>query len=91
MPSDPRIAEVLRIAPLALSPKAAAECLSLSRRQIGILIAEKKLIARKSGTRTLIDFASVRMFYEGLPLVAEPAPIPNAPKRHKRRARSATA
>ena len=46
------------IEPLALSPRDAADCLSVSKRTVSNLIAAGKIEARKNGTRTLVDVAS---------------------------------
>jgi excisionase family DNA binding protein len=85
------VLEVKTIEPLAMSPDAAATLLSVNKRTIYRLIAEKKLIARKEGSRTLVDYQSVKKHYESLPLLSG-APIPNAPQMmtiaRKRRARA---
>jgi hypothetical protein len=46
--------------------------------------------ARKLGSRTLIDFKSVKKYYDALPEMVSGAKIPNAPKprRHARAVRS---
>jgi excisionase family DNA binding protein len=67
------------IAPLALSPKAAAATLSISRRKLDILISDGVLKARKDGSRTLVDYASVKAYYDGLPAKVS-ASIPNSPQ-----------
>jgi hypothetical protein len=54
--------------PLALSPRDAAEFLSISKRSLSGLIAARKIAARKDGPRTLVNVASIRAYYESLPL-----------------------
>jgi excisionase family DNA binding protein len=56
--------------PLALSPSDAAAFLSVSKRTLSRLIRARKIVARKDGTRTLVDVASVKAYYESLPLKA---------------------
>jgi excisionase family DNA binding protein len=73
--------EVQTIEPLALSPKAAASALSITSRAVYLLLADGKLKARKSGSRTLIDYASVKAYYAALPAKTVSASIPNAPRR----------
>ena len=63
------------IEPLALSPRDAAECLSVSKRTLSSYIAAGKIEARKDGTRTLVDVASLRAYYASLPLKTDLAPI----------------
>ena len=63
------------IEPLALSPRDAAQFLSVSKRTLSRLIARKKITARKDGPRTLVDVASLRAYYESLPLKTDHAPI----------------
>jgi excisionase family DNA binding protein len=74
------VLEVKAIEPAALSPDGAGEYLSLTKRQIYNLIADGFLIAKRSGARTLVDFASVKSYYEGLPLKTVAASIPNSPQ-----------
>jgi len=86
--------EVKTIEPAALSPEGAGSYLSVTKRQIYFLIADGVLIAKRSGARTLVDFQSVKKYYEGLPFKTVSASIPNAPQcarsapapRRKRRA-----
>jgi excisionase family DNA binding protein len=61
--------------PLALSPRDAAAYLSISKRTLSRLIAAKKIVARKDGPRTLVDVASLKAYYETLPLKTDHAPI----------------
>ena len=63
------------IEPLALSPRDAADCLSVSKRTVSNLIAAGKIEARKNGTRTLVDVASLKMYYASLPLKIDHAPL----------------
>ena len=63
------------IEPLALSPRDAADCLSVSKRTVSNLIADGKIEARKNGTRTLVDVASLKTYYASLPLKADHAPL----------------
>ena len=52
---------------LAMGPAEAAHALGVSRRHISRLIAGGAIQARRAGRRTLVDAASLRRFYEGLP------------------------
>lgn len=61
--------------PLALSPRDAAAFLSVSKRTLTRLIAAKKIEARKSEGRTLIDVSSLKTYYASLPKVDGPAPL----------------
>ena len=63
------------IEPLALSPRDAAQFLSISKRSLSRLIARRKIAARKDGPRTLVDVASLKAYYESLPLKTDHAPI----------------
>ncbi len=63
------------IEPLALSPRDAAAFLSISKRSLSRLIAARKIAARKDGPRTLVDVASIRAYYESLPLKNDHEPI----------------
>ena len=54
--------------PLALAPAAAAAFLSISKRSLSRLVAAGKVTARKAGPRTLIDTASLRSYFESLPV-----------------------
>ena len=72
--------EVQKVEPAALSPKGVCEYLSLSKRSVSTLIADQVLLAKRCGGRTLVDFASVKKFYEGLPPKTVAASIPNAPQ-----------
>ena len=57
------------IEPLALSPRDAAQFLSISKRSLSRLIARRKIAARKDGPRTLVDVASLKAYYETVALV----------------------
>ena len=63
------------IEPLALSPRDAAAFLSISKRSVSRLIRAGKLEARKHGPRTLVDVASAKAYYYGLPKKSDHAPI----------------
>jgi excisionase family DNA binding protein len=56
--------------PLALSPVAAAQFLSISKRTLSRLVAAGKIAARKEGSRTLVDVASLKAYYASLPVKA---------------------
>jgi excisionase family DNA binding protein len=60
---------------LALSPRDAAAFLAVSKRTLTRLIADKKIEARKSGPRTLVDVASLKAYYASLPKITRPAPL----------------
>jgi helix-turn-helix protein len=57
-----------QLQPLALSPIAAAQFLSISKRSLSRLIAAAKIVARQDGSRTLVDVKSLRAYYERLPI-----------------------
>jgi hypothetical protein len=67
------------IDPLAMSPEHAAAFLSLSRRALSNLIADGAILAKKHGVRTLVDVASIRVYYASLPKTVSGS-IPNAPQ-----------
>jgi excisionase family DNA binding protein len=71
--------------PLALSPDDAATLIALNKRTIYRLIKKKKLVARKHGSRTLIDYPVLMAYYESLPKMVSGAAIPNAPQARRRR------
>lgn len=79
------VVEVKSIEPAALSPNGAAAYLSLSKRAIYLLIAGDKIIARRDGARTLVDFESIKAYYKSLPFKTVAASIPNAPQSSARR------
>jgi excisionase family DNA binding protein len=62
----------LEFEPIALSPAAAADYLSISKRTLYNLIADGKLIARKlpggKHARLLVDVASIKAYYNSLPI-----------------------
>jgi hypothetical protein len=67
------------IEPLALAPEDAATFLSLSRRALSDLIADEMVLAKKHGARTLVDVASLKAYYAGLPKAVSGS-IANAPQ-----------
>jgi hypothetical protein len=62
------LAQVIELQPLALAPLSAARFLSISKRSLSRLIAEGKVVARKEGTRTLVDVESLKGYYASLPM-----------------------
>jgi excisionase family DNA binding protein len=80
------------VAPLAVPPNEAARLLAVSRRTVSRLIRQHKLIARKLGKRTLVDYDSVRAYYSTLPEITGPRLLfgerahvrPRSPPRHHR-------
>jgi hypothetical protein len=65
-PSQPKA--IIQLQPLALPPLAAAQLLSISKRSLSRLIFAGKIIARKEGSRTLVDVESLKAYYAGLPV-----------------------
>ena len=63
------------VEPLALSPREAAAFLSVSKRTLTRLITDRKIEARKSGPRTLVDMASLKAYYARLPKITRRAPL----------------
>jgi excisionase family DNA binding protein len=61
--------------PIALSPRDAAAFIGVSKRTLSRLIRANKIAARKAGPRTLVDVASLKAYYESLPLKTDHAPI----------------
>jgi excisionase family DNA binding protein len=61
---------LIGLQPLALSPMAAARFLSISKRTLSRLIAAGKIVARKDGSRTLVDVTSLKAYYASLPVKA---------------------
>jgi excisionase family DNA binding protein len=82
------VLEIKTIEPFAMSPDDAATLLSVNKRTVYRLIAVEKLIARKSGARTLVDYQSVKTYHAALPKMVSVS-IPNAPQRRRRRALAA--
>ncbi|MGB6622748.1 MAG: helix-turn-helix domain-containing protein [Xanthobacteraceae bacterium] len=83
---------VMRIEPIALSPRDAAQFLGVSKRTLTRLIATKKIEARKAGPRTLVTMASLKAYFETLPAITRPAPLlcsanPKVRPKAKRKAR----
>ncbi len=72
------------VEPLAVSPRDAATMLAVSRRTVSRLISSRKLVARKHGTRTLVDVESVKAFYAALPLKTDHAPLVFGERAHVR-------
>jgi excisionase family DNA binding protein len=77
--------------PLSLSPQGASEYLSLSKPTLYRLLAAGTIKGKRSGTRTMIDGASVRAYYKSLPDFVSGTPAPNAPRlqrptKHRRKA-----
>jgi Helix-turn-helix domain len=62
--------EPASLSPLAFSPEAAARASHISRTALYQAIREKKLVARKSGRRTLILDSDLRSFLGSLPRAA---------------------
>jgi hypothetical protein len=62
------VAQVIDLQPLALAPLPAARFLSISKRSLSRLIAGGKIVARKDGTRTLVDVESLKAYYTSLPV-----------------------
>lgn len=77
------------IEPIAVSPRDAAQFLSISKRTLSRLIRSKTIAARKAGLRTLVDVASLKAYYESLPLKTDDAPLvfvdPITGRRHRAR------
>jgi hypothetical protein len=55
--------------------RSATLTLSISKRTLSRLIARRKIVARKDGVRTLVDVASLKAYYEALPLKSHHAPL----------------
>jgi excisionase family DNA binding protein len=66
---------MVTLEPIALSPRDAAQFLSISKRTLSRLIAAHKIEARKDGPRTLVDVASLKAYYVGLPKKTDHAPL----------------
>jgi excisionase family DNA binding protein len=58
--------------PLAVAPKEAARLLAVSRRTVSRLIRRGKLVAKKDGKRTLVDYDSIKAHYASLPPITAP-------------------
>ena len=65
---SPLPSAVIQLQPLALPPLAAAQFLSISERSLSRLIAAGKIVARKEGSRTLVDVELRWAYYAGLPV-----------------------
>jgi excisionase family DNA binding protein len=73
----------ITIEPVSLSPETAAQLSGVSVRTIYRLLADKAFRARRSGGRTLIDWASWRAYFTSLPDYVPGASMPNAPQAMK--------
>ena len=71
----PISAIIIELEPLALSRAEAARSWSVSKRSSSRPIFEGKIEARKHGPRTLVDVASLKAYYAGLPKKTDHAPI----------------
>ena len=67
------------IEPIALSPRDAAAFLSVSKRTLSSYISTGRIVARKDGTRTLVDVASLRADYASLPIRPASVCSPDSP------------
>ena len=56
----------------------------ISKRTLSRLIRSKKIAARKEGLRTLVDVASLKAYYESLPLKTDHAPLVFGERAHVR-------
>ncbi len=72
------------VEPLALSPREAAAYLAVSKRTLSRLIRSNKIAARKAGPRTLVDVASLKAYYQSLPLKTDQAPLVFGERAHIR-------
>jgi len=61
------LAQRVRLEPISLSPETAAQLSGVSVRSIYHLLERKAIKARRCGSRTLIDGASWRAYFESLP------------------------
>ena len=67
--------EIIELEPLALSLAVAARNLSISKRGISRLIAERRIEARKAGPRKLVDVVSLKVYCESLQKKTDHLPI----------------
>jgi excisionase family DNA binding protein len=69
------------ITPIALPPAEAARLIGISKRSLYRLIADGRVVARRDGSRrTLIDVASLRAYFESLPVKSGSGdPLPCSP------------
>jgi excisionase family DNA binding protein len=79
------------IEPLALSPRDAAAFLSVSKRTLSSYISTGRIVARKDGTRTLVDVASLREYYASLPTKTGSTPLVFARRTRPTRSRRGAA
>jgi excisionase family DNA binding protein len=70
--------------PIALSPRDAAAFIAVSKRTLSRLIRSKTIAARKAGPRTLVDVASLKAYYQSLPLKTDHAPLVFGERAHVR-------
>jgi excisionase family DNA binding protein len=62
--------------PLSYSPATAAALIGIHTRTLYRLLADGRITGRRMGSRTLVDGASVRSYYESLPkYVSRPTAI----------------
>lgn len=66
---------------LALSPAAAAHALGVSKRTLSRLIATGKIVARKIGARTAVEWASVQAYLASAPKVGAVTVLKRARRR----------
>jgi hypothetical protein len=62
------VAQVIDLQPLALAPLSAARFLSIGKRSLSRLVTGGEIVARKDGTRTLVDVESLKVYYTNLPV-----------------------
>ncbi len=67
--------EIIELEPLALSLAVAARNLSISKRGISRLIAERRIESRKAGPRRLVDVVSLKVYCESLQKMTDHLPI----------------
>lgn len=66
------LAKVVDIEPLALSPKETGRLLGVSRDHVYRLVNTKELKSSTSGNRILVDYQSVREYYDRITEEAGP-------------------
>jgi len=69
--STPTSSAALDSSRLALSITEAAQAVGLSKSSVYELIADRKIVARKAGRRSLVDAASLRAWLSSLPQLPE--------------------
>src|SRR5258708_1512556 len=70
--------------PLSLYINDTAKSLAISRSQVYVLLRHGTLTARKDGSRTVVDYASVKAHHERRAKFVPGVPIPNAPKARRK-------